>query len=89
MVSFFFAADFELLTEAERTVLRRLAELAAAGADALGEGGPFEARTLRRSLQRLLHLGFVRRDEERRYALVNGFFRRWLQETPLTRPLSA
>ncbi len=96
-VGFFFAADLELLTDTERAVLGRLAERSAADSEALADGGdPALGRALRGGLQRLTHLGFVRRDEERRYRLVNPFFRRWLQETssaaspasPTSRPSS-
>ncbi len=41
-----------------------------------------ETDSFRGYLHRLENLGFIRRDEERRFILVNRFFRRWLQELP-------
>ena len=88
MVSFFFSVDFELLTESERAILTSIAERTAASSNTLQLDLPLEEPSLVGALHRLEHLGFIRRDAERRLRLVNDFFRRWLHNLPLTRPLA-
>jgi tRNA A-37 threonylcarbamoyl transferase component Bud32 len=80
MVSFFFSVDFDLLTETERNILRLIAEQSAATSDSIQASLADETDSLRGFLQRLESLGLIRRDRERRFVLVNTFFRRWLQQ---------
>ncbi len=88
MVSFFFSVDFELLTDVERKVITSIAERSAASSKTIGLDLPLDSPSLVGCLHRLEHLGFIRRNDERRFYLVNYFFRRWLHNLPLTRPLS-
>ena len=80
MVSYFFSVDFEMLTETERDVLRIIAAQTAATSQSIQEELPIEPGSLSGSLHRLEHLGFVRRDADRRFVLSNDFFRRWLTD---------
>ena len=89
MVSFFFSVDFELLSATERKIIYSIAERSAASSKTIQLDLPLDSSSLVGSLHRLENLGLVRRNEERRYYLVNYFFRRWLQNLPLTRPLSS
>ncbi|MCP3961780.1 MAG: transcriptional regulator [bacterium] len=88
MVSFFFSVDFDLLTGTERRIITTIAEHTAASSKTIQLDFPLDSPSLVGSLNRLENLGFIRRNEERRFYLVNYFFRRWLQNLPLTRPLS-
>ncbi len=88
MVSFFFSVDFELLTRNERKIITSIAERAAASSNTIQLDLHLDSPSLVGSLNRLERLGFIRRNEERRFYLVNYFFRRWLHNLPLTRPLS-
>ncbi len=88
MVSFFFSVDFELLSPNERRIVTAIAERTAASSKTIGLDLPLDSPSLVGSLHRLEHLGFIRRNDERRFYLVNYFFRRWLHNLPLTRPLS-
>jgi serine/threonine-protein kinase len=82
MVSFFFSVDFDLLSETERGIIRVIAEQSAATSDSIQASLVGDTDSFRGFLQRLENLGLIRRDEERRFILVNTFFRRWLQERP-------
>lgn len=88
MVSFFFAVDFELLSRTERKIITSIAERSAASSKTIQLDLPLDSPSLAGCLHRLEHLGFIRRNDERRFYLVNYFFRRWLHNLPLTRPLS-
>jgi serine/threonine protein kinase len=83
-VHHFFSVDFEMLTEEERDVLRVIVKRTAASSDSIQESMLVETGSLRGSLHRLEHLGLIRRNQERRFFVVNDFFRRWLrnQQTP-------
>ncbi len=85
MVSFFFAADLAMLTESERRILRILDEQDQASSKSIQEKLASESATVQAGLQRLEHLGFVRRSPAGDYALVNPFFRRWFGELPEAR----
>ena len=87
MVSFFFSVDFDLLTETERRVIHSIADRTAASSKTLESDLTVDSTSLAGSLHRLEHLGFVRRGDDRRFFLINSFFRRWLQSLPFTRPL--
>ncbi len=80
MVSYFFSVDFEMLSKSERNIVRIIAEQSAAASDSIQESLSISAGSLRDSLYRLERLGFIRRSEERRFVLVNHFFRRWIQD---------
>ena len=82
------SVDFELLTETEREVITTIAERTAASSKTIQLDLPLDSPSLVGSLHRLENLGFIRRNDERRFFLVNYFFRRWLHNLPLTRPLS-
>ncbi|MEM7584341.1 MAG: serine/threonine-protein kinase [Acidobacteriota bacterium] len=86
MVSYFFAIDFEMLSDADRTVIHRIAEQRSSSSASLHQRLPLESGSVGDSLHRLEHLGFIRRDPERRFALANYFFRRWLAELSGSHP---
>jgi DNA-binding winged helix-turn-helix (wHTH) protein len=83
-VSFFFAVDFELLTETERAILRVLADQPSASSTSIRDGLPDHAGDLPVSLKVVQKLGLVRGIEADRLILANAFFRRWLEEAQLT-----
>ncbi len=80
MVSYFFSVDFEMLSESERDIVRIIADQSAAASDSIQESLSITVGALRDSLNRLEQLGFIRRNVERRYILVNYFFRRWMKD---------
>ena len=80
MVSYFFSVDFELLSEAEREIIQIIARQSAAASNSIREELSLGSDALEGTLRRLENLGFIRRNEERRFVLANYFFRRWLQE---------
>jgi hypothetical protein len=82
MVSHFFSVDFEMLTDLERQIIRKIAERDASTSNTLREHLIVESDTLTGTLSRLEHLGYIRRNESRDFVLVNFFFRRWLKEQP-------
>lgn len=87
MVSFFFSVDFGMLSPMEQDILRIISEHSAASSHSIQESLADDTGSFRGSLQRLENLGFIRRDVEKRFVLVNTFFRRWLQElTPREPP---
>jgi len=88
-VGHFFAVDFEMLTEEERKVLRVISRRTVAGSDSIQEGAEVETDALRGSLHRLEHLGLIRRNQERRFFVVNYFFRNWLRDLPTPEWLAA
>lgn len=89
MVSYFFSVDFEMLSEPERDIVRIIAEQTAAASDSIQDGLNLSAGSVRDGLHRLEQLGFVRRNEERRFTLVNYFFRRWLRDLAKEEPSPA
>ncbi|MCP3980513.1 MAG: protein kinase [bacterium] len=82
MVSFFFSVDFDMLTEEEHEIIRAVASHESSTSNSIQRELPMESAQLEGSLHRLEHLGFVRRDADRRFVLVNYFFRRWLNDRP-------
>jgi hypothetical protein len=84
MVSYFFSVDFEMLSVAEQTILRTLAERGPSTFDALGQSQPDESGA--GAVQRLVNLGFIQRGNEDRYTLSGFFFSRWLAELPAPQP---
>jgi hypothetical protein len=79
MVSYFFSVDFEMLSEAEGNIIRIIAGQSAATSDSIREECSLAPDLLEGNLRRLENLGFIRGGKERRFALANYFFRRWLQ----------
>ncbi len=87
MVSYFFSIDFEMLSEVEREVIHVIARQTAATSKSIQRdldhsSGSLSKGSLSGGLHRLEHLGFVRRDAERRFVLANYFFRRWMDDVP-------
>lgn len=78
MVSYFFSVDFEMLSDAERGIIRIIARECVAARDSLREELWLGSDALDGSLLRLQSLGFIRGDADRRFLLANYFFRRWL-----------
>ena len=78
MVSFFFSVDFEMLSENDRDIIHVLAAHSAATSNSIHESLSITSDLTKDSLHRLENLGFIRRDEERRFFLANYFFRHWL-----------
>lgn len=87
MVSYFFSIDFEMLSDVERDVIHVIAKQTAATSKSIQRdldqsSGALSGGSLSGGLHRLEHLGFIRRDDQRRFVLANYFFRRWLDEVP-------
>jgi hypothetical protein len=92
MISYFFSVDFEMLSATEKTVLRLIAEQGAATDESIHAVMRADTADRDDALQRLEKLGFLGRDEEHHYVLPSPFFRRWLEELPvsqLPRPKAA
>jgi hypothetical protein len=77
MISYFFSVDFEMLTGAEKNILKLVADQGASTSNSLQGEMSQDSSTLGANLHRLEHLGYLRRDQERRFTLANYFFRRW------------
>jgi hypothetical protein len=82
MVSFFFSVDFEMLAPAEQNILAVIARSDASTSNSIQQHMGVDVDQLGGYLHRLEHLGYVRRDRERRFVLANYFFRRWFRERP-------
>jgi len=78
MVSYFFSVDFEMLSDSEGDIIRTIAQQSAVTSDSIKEQVSLQDDVLEGTLRRLVNLGFIRRDTERRFELANYFFRRWL-----------
>jgi hypothetical protein len=78
MISYFFSVDFEMLTESEKRILSVIAGQGASSSNLRHGELSQDSSTVGASLHRLEHLGYLRRDQERRFTLANYFFRRWL-----------
>ncbi len=85
MVSFFFAADLGMLTDAERRILRVIDEQNEATSQSIRVKLALDSTALEGGLKRLEQLGFVQRSPEGAYSLVNYFFRRWFGALPADR----
>jgi len=83
MISYFFSVDFEMLSATEKTVLRLIAEQGMATEESIHAVMQADTADRDDALQRLENLGFIGRDEERRYILPSPFFRRWLEDLPV------
>jgi hypothetical protein len=80
MVSYFFSVDFEMLSEAEQGVVRIIAESTAANSNSIQGQLDLGGDAMSGLLHRLEHLGYLRRNADKRFELVNYFFRRWFSE---------
>jgi serine/threonine-protein kinase len=82
MLGFFFSVDFDMLSETERGVLRVIADQDSSTSNTIQDLLGVQGSRLDGVLHRLEHLGYIRRNPERRFVLVNYFFRKWFRETP-------
>jgi DNA-binding winged helix-turn-helix (wHTH) protein len=80
MVSYFFAVDFEMLSETEGDLVRIIARQSDVSSESLRDELSLGPDALEGTLRRLANLGFIRMDMEQGLALANYFFRRWLNE---------
>lgn len=83
MVRYFFEVDFDMLEEQEKGVIRVIAEASQATSDSILARLSASQNEVNGILQRLDHLGFIRRNDRAQYELVNYFFRRWFQDRPV------
>jgi DNA-binding winged helix-turn-helix (wHTH) protein len=79
-VSFFFSVDYELLGEADRTILRMLAEEPGASLDEVHRHLGDSTDDAAACLSALHELGLVSRDPNGRHEIASNFLRRWLVE---------
>src|SRR5437773_5621795 len=93
-VSYFFSVDFEMISPVEQDIQRIIADSGTAKSDSILDMISMKPEDLGGILRTLESLGYVRRDAERRFVLVNHFFRRWFRErhpgrppAPMTPPL--
>ncbi len=80
-VSFFFAVDFELLSDPERAILLLLAERPKISTDSVAESLADPVDSLAGHLKALQNMGLVAVDDEGGLFLPNDFLRRWLLES--------
>jgi hypothetical protein len=80
MVSYFFSVDFEMLGDVERETIRLIATQPEATSQSIRQELSLGPDAIEGTLRRLENLGFVHRNKERRIALANYFFRRWIQD---------
>ena len=88
MVAHFFTVDYEMLSAAERSLLRALGDTDELRSDSLPEDA-LSAHSLKGSLLRLEELGFLRRSAPGTFALANPFFRQWLHRIAETQTSSS
>jgi len=81
-VGFFFSVDFELLSAAERVVLRTLADRPGASRSEICRSSGLADEAVASSLSALRQLGMVDQDAGDHHEVANDFLRRWLQEGP-------
>jgi DNA-binding winged helix-turn-helix (wHTH) protein len=81
MVSYFFSVDFEMLSTAEQSVVRAIADDRGTDRDAIRERVSVSPDELEGILRQLIDLGFIRRDNGDGFVLANYFFLRWLRGT--------
>ncbi len=82
MVSHFFSVDFEMLSVEEQGILGVIARSDASSSKTIQEKLSLEPDDLAGRLNRLEHLGYLRRNEQREFVLANYFFRRWFRQQP-------
>ena len=79
-VGFFFSVDYELLGEAERTILTVLAERPGLSSGKLERHLDKNSESAASGLAALHELGLVTRDDENCHEVASEFLRRWLKE---------
>lgn len=79
-VSFFFSVDFGLLGDAERAILRILADQPGISLSEIRSHLQEPSDAAATSLSALYELGLVARDPSGRFEIASAFLRRWLQE---------
>jgi hypothetical protein len=89
MVGHFFSVDYEMLSSLERRVVGLIAQTSAASSDSIMERLSMDSGSLSGALLRLENLGYIRRQSDRRFDLVNYFFRRWFLERARAEKTSA
>ena len=77
MVSYFFAVDFKMLSDTERSILHLIARSSSSTSNSIQDQLGRRTDHLSGLLFRLQNLGYLRRNDERRFVLANYFFRRW------------
>lgn len=80
MVSYFFSVDFEMLTSIERNIIRIISDHDSSTSNSIYDTLNIGDRELSSALQRLEQLGYIRRNAEGRFQLVNVFFKRWFAQ---------
>lgn len=80
MVGHFFSVDYDMLSGVEREVVGLIATASASSSDSILERIRIEPGSLSSVLLRLENLGYIRRQNDRRFELVNHFFRRWFRD---------
>jgi len=85
MVSYFFSVDFEMLSHEEKNILRIISDGSSASSDSILQGLGGSGGGVSGSLLRLESLGYIRRDADGRFELVNHFFRTWFREQSASR----
>jgi DNA-binding winged helix-turn-helix (wHTH) protein len=79
-VGFFFSVDFELLNDAERTILRFLADHPGASLGEIQSYVRDSSDSVATDLSALFELGLVSENPGRRHEIASKFLRRWLVE---------
>jgi DNA-binding winged helix-turn-helix (wHTH) protein len=79
MVSYFFSVDFNMLSDAERKVIRTIAADPASTSDTINGELTLNVDILTGILRRLQDLGYINGDEAGQFTLANDFFHRWIQ----------
>ena len=80
MVSYFFSVDFDMLTPADRQIVRTIAGQPGITRETVLDDLSIGTNQLDGSLRQLASLGFVHRDEDGSFALANYFFQLWLDK---------
>jgi serine/threonine-protein kinase len=75
-----------MLSSTEKTVLRLISEQGSATNESIHAVMQVATADRDDALQRLEHLGFIGRDEERNYVLPSFFLRRWLEDLAIVQP---
>jgi DNA-binding winged helix-turn-helix (wHTH) protein len=79
MVGYFFSVDFDMLSDAERIVIRRIAAAPECTIDTINSELEHSGDKLTGILRRLHDLGYINGSEADGFSLTNDFFRRWIQ----------
>jgi len=81
MISYFFSVDYDMLSGAEKNILRALAESGAvADTGTLAQQLSIDRAELSGHLQRLASLSYIRRSREGPLEFSGYFFRRWMSQ---------